>query len=661
MPKLQRFGSYVLLKKVASGGMAELYKAKKSGEKGFEKLLAIKMILPHLAENDEFISMFIDEAKVAAILNHQNIVQIYDLGKIEDSYCIVMEYVRGKDLRSVLSRGGKAGPHVGVEHACLITASALSGLSYAHRKRDKGRDIGIVHRDISPQNIIVSYEGEVKIVDFGIAKAATKSSETRTGVLKGKLAYMSPEQARGKPLDARSDIFSMGVVLYEMLTGQRLFQGDTDLDTLERVRDARVEPLPTELKDDVPKELEDILLKSLSREPEGRFQSASEMEEALQGFMRKAGYSTNSYSLSQYMFRLFKEEIEEELREEEEWDQTMVTAPPSDDTIASPASPAPKPAPAGPAQAGPSQLEAKKAGYPLKDKVLVALIVVVALGVGGAWLKFRDRGGQPAPSAAAVPATTENTSNKDEAAQPKPETPAAPRAAAPVKPERSQKSAPPAPPAPASVAIESEPPGAEVYINNRRSGTTPLDLDGLPANRHNAVRVVKEGYEPWTGGFNAVPGKTDRVFATLKKAAFAVQVNSQPPGARVYIDGQDTGKTTPASVEGLEPGRAHSVKVELDGYARYEGTFTQSGTAPARVSAALTQLFGRLTVDSKPWAIVFVDGEKRGMTPLADMKLGAGQHELVMDNPKLQAKKRVQVRVEPNKTTRIMVDLNKPD
>lgn len=327
MQTAQRFGSYFLLRKIATGGMAELYKARKSGEKGFQKLLAIKMILPHLSANEEFISMFIDEAKVAALLDHQNIVQIYDLGKIEDSYCIVMEYVRGKDLKTVLARGQRLGHPLGVERSCLVMSSVLAGLSYAHRKKDGGEDLGIVHRDISPPNVLISYEGEVKIVDFGIAKAAT-SSDTAVGVLKGKVSYMSPEQAAGHPIDARSDIFSAGVVFYEMLTGKKLFSGDSDVSTLEKVKAAKVELLPRRRDGDISKELEDIVVKALARDPRERYQSADEMGEALQEFMRGSSIPAGNQPLSHYMGLLFREEIDDELIEEEGWDQTVVAKTP---------------------------------------------------------------------------------------------------------------------------------------------------------------------------------------------------------------------------------------------------------------------------------------------------------------------------------------------
>jgi len=379
MPTPQRFGSYLLLKKIATGGMAELYKARKSGEQGFEKLLAVKKILPHLSTNEEFLGMFVDEARVAALLDHQNIVQIYDLGKIEDTYCIVMEYVRGRDLKAVAKRARELGNPVSVEHACFIACAMLSGLSYAHRRKDKGKDLGIVHRDISPQNVLVSYEGEVKITDFGIAKAATQSHDTRVGVLKGKVSYMSPEQARGLPLDQRSDIFSAGVVFYELLTGKKLFRGDTDIATLEKVREARVEPLPSELNTGVSRELEAILLRALAADKGDRYQSAPEMEGALQEFMRSTGYMTGNYSLSQYMFSLFRKDIEEELAEEGDWDQTLTTKTPVTDARAKAAGPKPAGTPSlRPGQARARVMRPAPAGRSALPRYLVAAAVLAA-------------------------------------------------------------------------------------------------------------------------------------------------------------------------------------------------------------------------------------------------------------------------------------------
>ena len=237
-----RFGQYELLEKIASGGMAEVFRARRTGVEGFRKTVAIKKILPHIADNDEFITMFADEAKLAAELNHPNIVHIYDLGKFQaGGYFIAMEYVEGTDLRSLLVAGRQSGLPMPVPLAVYVASKVASALDYAHRRRDaRGEDLHIVHRDVSPQNILISHEGEIKLCDFGIAKADRKVSQTESGSLKGKLQYMSPEQAWGKPIDHRSDLFSLGSVLHEMLTGQRLFRGGTDMVVLELVRKAEV-------------------------------------------------------------------------------------------------------------------------------------------------------------------------------------------------------------------------------------------------------------------------------------------------------------------------------------------------------------------------------------------------------------------------------------
>ncbi len=293
--------------------MAELFMAKQTGLKGFEKVMAIKRILPNLTEDAEFISMFINEAKLAALLTHQNIVQIFDLGHVENSFFIAMEYVMGKDLRTILQRAKVLNTPMSVGHALLIISKVCAGLDYAHRKKDlTGKELDIVHRDVSPQNILVSYEGEIKLVDFGIAKAASQSSETRTGILKGKLSYMAPEQARGQAVDRRTDIFAIGIVLYEILTGHKLFKGDNDFDTLEKVREAKVDPPPTSLNKQVEPELEAIILKALAKEPDNRYPSASEMQAALEDHMSRKGYDFSTLRLAQYLQSLFQHDIEQD-------------------------------------------------------------------------------------------------------------------------------------------------------------------------------------------------------------------------------------------------------------------------------------------------------------------------------------------------------------
>ena len=311
-PKVVTFGKYLLLDRIAVGGMAEVYTAKSFGIEGFEKFIAIKRILPTMAEDDDFISMFIDEAKIAGHLTHANIVPIYELGKIGESHYIAMEYVWGKDLLQIMNRFRRMRRHMPPVMAAWIASKMLEGLDYAHRKRDRhGRPMGIIHRDVSPQNVLVSYEGQVKLIDFGIAKAASRNTKTQAGVLKGKFGYMSPEQVRGLPLDHRSDIFAVGTCLHEMLTGERLFVGESDFSTLEKVRNADVIP-PSRSIQEMPAELEEIVLKALTREPDDRWQSAGEMQEELQRFIALSRPPFGTSKLNTWMRTAFAPEIAKE-------------------------------------------------------------------------------------------------------------------------------------------------------------------------------------------------------------------------------------------------------------------------------------------------------------------------------------------------------------
>jgi len=313
------FGNkYLLLERVNVGGMAEVFKAKAFGVEGFERLTAVKRILPSIAEDQEFITMFIDEAKIAVQLTHANIAQIFDLGKVADSYFIAMEFVRGKDLRAIFDRVRKRGGTVPVPMACYTIMKVCEGLDYAHNKKDSaGRDLNLVHRDVSPQNVLLSYDGEIKLIDFGIAKAANKAGKTQAGILKGKFGYMSPEQVRGLPLDRRSDVFSVGIVLYELLTGERLFVGESDFSTLEKVRNVEIMP-PSTYNRKIPEELEQIVLKALAKDVDDRYQTAMDLHDDLQSFMYTSGNFFARKDLAAYMGKAFSEEItREEARDEQ--------------------------------------------------------------------------------------------------------------------------------------------------------------------------------------------------------------------------------------------------------------------------------------------------------------------------------------------------------
>ncbi|HEX5655750.1 MAG TPA: serine/threonine-protein kinase [Polyangiales bacterium] len=298
MSQLPRpFGAYTLLRRLAVGGMAEIYVAKTRGLGGFEKLTALKLVHAHLSADAQFVRMLIDEAKILVLLTHANIAQVFDLGNVEDRYFIAMEYVDGVDLQGLARAADRLGSPLSVPLCCFVVAEMLNGLDYAHRKRDpSGRPLGIVHRDISPQNVVVSRAGEVKLVDFGIAKTNLRAERTEVGVIKGKYGYMSPEQAWADPTDKRSDVFSAGVLLYELLTTSTLYSAKSVAELIAKVRRAEIPP-PRSLRKEIGEELSGIVMRALALEPSDRYQTALEMGDALREYLYKSGQAMSGARL----------------------------------------------------------------------------------------------------------------------------------------------------------------------------------------------------------------------------------------------------------------------------------------------------------------------------------------------------------------------------
>jgi serine/threonine protein kinase len=299
-----RLGRYELVQRLAIGGMAEIFLARAVGIEGFEKLLVVKSILGQHAADEEFVRMFVDEARLAATLHHPNIVQVFDIGRDRNQHFFSMEYVHGADLREILKvaqpRGG-----VPLEHAINIALSTAAGLHYAHEKMDRdGRHLGIVHRDVSPSNVLVSFDGGIKVVDFGIAKAASHRAATRTGIIKGKVSCMSPEQCRGETLDRRSDIFAIGILLYELTTGTRPFHGDNEYAVLRQIVDEDA-PAPSAYRRDYPPALEAIVLRALRRNRDERYATAQDLQIDLENFARDHNLVISSVELARYMEELF--------------------------------------------------------------------------------------------------------------------------------------------------------------------------------------------------------------------------------------------------------------------------------------------------------------------------------------------------------------------
>ena len=680
MKKPIPFGKYYLLERINVGGMAEVFKAKAFGVEGFERIVAVKRILPNIAEDKEFITMFIDEAKIAVQLNHANVAQIFDLGKVDDSYFIALEYVHGKDLRGIFDFCRTSGENMPVAQACFITMKVCEGLDYAHNKRDaSGRELGLVHRDISPQNVLLSYEGEVKIIDFGIAKAAGKASKTQAGILKGKFGYMSPEQVRGMPLDRRSDIFSLGIVLYELLTGERLFVGESDFSTLEKVRNVEILP-PSTYNRKIPDELERIVLKALAKDVEDRYQNAIDLHDELQAFMYSAGEFYSRKDLAAWMKSVFSKEIEEETKKLKELQNVPTPAMPG----AGPAG-GPPPIPSGPPPAEPA-FAANPVGEPEFadpfdpagpdldwDDDEIETQLYDRQQEMEAQVDYREDslepgggldGGLPEFNRPPKPAGPKRTLMGLGAVSPDPDEPGGDMGP-PTAPDPMPN------PAMSQPLSEGSPPA---FGNGGGAGISPLDafgLDGAPDQGVEPLEplepaVVSPIVKPQKSGKGLLIGLVALVFVVLAGAGFSIWyfvlrstekgtliVRAKAvPGLKVYVDGEPVKLEpgVPATVK-LEPDIEHTVLAEAPGHKMFQKSFKlDSGAnkvlaikllpigAGGDIAARGTPATGKGTLKvttTPPGAVVHLDGQEisTSRTPLQISDLAACPHKLRIKMP----------------------------
>jgi serine/threonine protein kinase len=300
-----RIGRYEIISHLATGGMAQILLARQSGLGSFERHVVLKTILRERANDQRFVTMFLDEAKLAATLNHQNVAQVYEVDHADGAYFMAMEYVHGENSRAILEASLKRGWTIPLELAVMLIGGAAAGLHHAHERRGKnGAPLNIVHRDVSPANIMVGYDGSIKVLDFGIAKAEERATKTVGGTIKGKYGYMSPEQCRGKPIDRRSDIFALGICLYELTTLRRAFKGNDDFETMKRIVAGDVMP-PSIAVPNYPRELEAIVLTAMANDANARFQTAQELTEALDVFAQRAKLTGSNTAMSRFMTQLF--------------------------------------------------------------------------------------------------------------------------------------------------------------------------------------------------------------------------------------------------------------------------------------------------------------------------------------------------------------------
>jgi len=488
---IQTIGRYQLLAHLASGGMAEIYLARQTGIGGFEKLVVVKKILPNLAREKVFVEMFLDEAVIAAQLNHPNVVQIYDLGQSGDDYYIAMEFLEGESLGHLTSEGARVGKPLPPGLAAGIISQVGDGLAYAHAFEDEsGKPLGIVHRDISPHNIIVLFTGVVKVVDFGIAKAASKMHQTKVGTLKGKLAYMSPEQCISSEVDARSDVFSLGVVLWELLTHRRLFKRDVEPAMIRAIMD---EPIPKvlEVRKDAPGALAAVADKALGKKPEDRYPGAAEMKADIQAYLRQESLEAGPEQIAGYVHEVLgkrartKKRLLEEIRKKGVKGVSLGALKPKSDSMPS------KSGSEADAATRIQKESEKPVANPWPLRIVAFFLAGIAVAAVIIWFFSGSPPPEPKQEPVAVPAPHQMARQKT---PPPPEVPVEP-----VKPE---------PPQNALLSVRSTPDGCRVELNGKAlEGTTPIVDHPVAPDSEHQVAVLCPGHLRDTRTVKGQPGE----------------------------------------------------------------------------------------------------------------------------------------------------------
>ena len=632
LPK--RFGKYTLLRSLAKGGMAELFLALQKSVAGFEKLIVIKRILPSMNQDAAFIEMLLHEARIAATLSHPNIVQIFDVGQAEGLYFIAMEHVHGEDIRSVVRQMKTMNvPEFPLEHALAIALGMCAGLTYAHEKPDlDGTPLGIVHRDISPQNVVLTFSGDVKIVDFGIAKSDNKMvGDTKSGKLKGKVPYMSPEQARGEAIDARSDIFATGVMLFELTTGKRLFKGASEFETLKLICE-REYPRPSQIRPAYPPGLERIVMKALTKDRNERYQTAREMQSDLESFVREERIPVSNIALSQFMGGLFQDKIatqKEALLQGKQLADIIDRDSPRDSALEFSQPNLSTPAASNTVTDIPANRS--KAGLFIG---LAAVLILVGGGIGGTvwFLKHKQ------------PVQAGNVN--------------------------------PLPPVPAvakgSVEITSNPPGASIWINgDLKTETTPVTLSQLPTGGAPIeVKLTMDGFEASKQTVTLTDGAPKAAIkADLKKGSVVLTITVLPANvkASVALDGK---KYDGLTIDSISSGDQHKVTVSATGYQDFSTSFIGTPQETKHLDVTLNKEIkvsngtgpkiavgpsgsGKLNVGaSGGWCNVSVDGVPRGATPVAGIELSAGPHKVTCTPGDGKPPVSTTVNIPPNDTAR---------
>lgn len=658
LPQTQ-IGKYRLLRKIASGGMAEVYLAQAAGPAGFQKTLVLKRILPHLVEDPAFVEMFLNEARLAALLNHPNIVQIFDLGEADGSYFIAMEHIDGPNLRALCRRASEAGKVVPLEQAAKIISLACEGLGYAHDFSEEGRPLNLIHRDISPDNVMLSRTGAVKVVDFGIAKAANQGHLTKTGTLKGKLAYMPPEQLRGKPLDRRADIFALGVVLYELVAGMKPFDATSEIASMQAILHDPPTPL-NERRLDCPAELVVIVERALQKDREDRYPDCRAMQRDLESFLLTRRTAVGAYELAELVSDILpaapqvtpgpQAAVLTPIRRAPTppapaaaptlQESATVVGPAAATAVDPPAATASTPAPtavtgAAPAVA-PTTIDPAPARSGRSGLIFGTLGLAAAAAMGG-YVFFAIPKAPPVEPVAVV-------------------TP--PPAAEPAKPPAVEPAKPPAVAEPAKPPTVEEPPATPPEPTAPDKPTSPQVepvVDARPDKPAAPEKAPVRPKPPRGGDRNPPPAKPatpaakpapdDTKVAMADAPRKASLVLDTEPACSVTLDGRPAGMT-PVEIKELAAG-PHQVVL-----ANREKGFTRTMTvqlAPGEERRERIKIVpGTLVFRVQPWAFVEVDGKPVGQTPIpAGVTVYEGEHRVRLYNPELKKEKVQQVQVQP--------------
>lgn len=660
------FGKYFLTDRIAVGGMAEIYKAKTFGVDGFEKNLAIKKILPNYSNDKEFITMLIDEAKLVVNLSHPNIVQIYDLGCVGSDYFISMEFINGVNLRELMNRGLELNQKVPEEICLYIMAEICKGLDYAHSKLGPdGQPLHIVHRDVSPHNILVSFEGEVKIVDFGIAKAALNVSQTQLGALKGKVTYMSPEQAVGKPIDHRTDIFSCGIVLYEILTGERLFSGESQLAVLNQIKQARL--TFTDLKSKMPEGIAKIVAKALAHNVNERYQSASDMQVDITRYLYSHYHDFSPRKLNELLAKWYgsmqtssPEVSQEELPKYDEKSAVLNSMKEQINIVhRKTAEDEMLPETLRVGEVEPSQFikqlhshkSAQLSQSGLKHfaeedeptvKKSIEEITERSLPQVSQINKQSQDGGIGEESGIVGQSVKEKVEQQALTHQFEPKKfilgiivsvllvlasvyfiywKASEDAVEQIVTVQT-----------ASIKVASYPPQAKIYLNGEETKLlTPTVVDDLKLGEEYELSLIKDGYEPVLTNIVLDSDHPLPLYFELGKIqsdSYTVTIYSEPKGAEVYINKQPTGKKTPADFENFRVGRKYELVLKHDDYHDYHLPFESAVAKDQVVDVSMQKLSkAQIQVNSQPaGAKIFLNGKNTGfMTPHTFMKIQVPQ------------------------------------